>query len=69
MINATLRRGVLHPYSDALPQDSSVRTYSAAELLAEKTGALYERTRPRDLYDVAPFFFQLDLELTPPFRS
>ena len=26
--------------------------YSLAELFAEKTRALYERTRPRDLYDV-----------------
>ena len=53
VINATVGRGVLHPYSDALPLDCSVRTYSFAELLAEKTRALYERTRPGDLYDVA----------------
>jgi len=30
-----------------------VRTYAFEELLAEKARALYERTRPRDLYDVA----------------
>ena len=53
VINATARRGVLHPYSDALPADTSIRTYSFEELLAEKARALYERTRPRDLYDVA----------------
>lgn len=53
VINATARRGVLHPYSDTLPPDTIIRTYSFEELLAEKARALYERTRPRDLYDVA----------------
>src|SRR5579863_4487451 len=43
---------VFHPYPDPLPQGLRVRTYSLDELLAEKTRALYERTRPRDLYDV-----------------
>lgn len=65
VINATVRRGVLHPYSDTLPPDTSIRTYSFEELLAEKTRALYERTRPRDLYDVA---FILD-NLTEPLDS
>lgn len=41
-----------HPYPDALPADLTVLTYSLEELIAEKTRALYERTRPRDLYDV-----------------
>ncbi|MBI5369167.1 MAG: nucleotidyl transferase AbiEii/AbiGii toxin family protein [Planctomycetes bacterium] len=45
------RRGIHHPFPDALPE-VSVRAYSLAELLAEKTRALFERTRPRDLYDV-----------------
>lgn len=45
-------RAVLHPYPDELPRDSRVLTYTFAELLAEKTRALYERARPRDLYDV-----------------
>jgi predicted nucleotidyltransferase component of viral defense system len=53
VITATARRGVIHPYSDTLPPDTSIRTYSFEELLAEKTRALFERTRPRDLYDVA----------------
>ena len=53
VISATVRRGVLHPYSDTLPPDTSIRTYSFEELLAEKTRALYERISPRDLYDVA----------------
>lgn len=45
-------RTVLHPYPDTLPQGASVQAYSFNELLAEKTRALFERSRPRDLYDV-----------------
>ena len=46
------RRAVFHPYPDALPEDLRVSTYAVAELVAEKTRALCERSRPRDLYDV-----------------
>jgi len=52
VIVPTAHRGVLHPYSDKLPDTTGVRTYAFEELLAEKTRALFERTRPRDLYDV-----------------
>jgi predicted nucleotidyltransferase component of viral defense system len=45
-------RPVFHPYPDVFPGEASVATYSLNELLAEKTRALYERTMPRDLYDV-----------------
>jgi predicted nucleotidyltransferase component of viral defense system len=45
-------RAVFHPYPDDLPDDLTVVTYSLEELFAEKTRALFERTRPRDLYDV-----------------
>jgi predicted nucleotidyltransferase component of viral defense system len=44
-------RNIFHPYPDQTP-DSSILVYSFHELLAEKVRALYERTRPRDLYDV-----------------
>src|SRR6266702_114355 len=44
-------RNILHPYPDQIPE-SSVLVYSFHELVAEKARALYERTRPRDLYDV-----------------
>jgi predicted nucleotidyltransferase component of viral defense system len=47
------RRAIFHPYPDALPSGATVACYSLAELYAEKTRALLERTRPRDLYDVA----------------
>ena len=45
-------RAIFHPYSDGLPANATVKTYSLGELVAEKTRALWERTRPRDLYDV-----------------
>lgn len=47
-----IARPVFHPYPDELLPELTVRCYSLEELLAEKTRALYERTRPRDLYDV-----------------
>jgi predicted nucleotidyltransferase component of viral defense system len=46
------RRCVSHPYPDSLPDGAAVTAYSLPELLAEKLRALYERARPRDLYDV-----------------
>ncbi|MDP9190196.1 MAG: nucleotidyl transferase AbiEii/AbiGii toxin family protein [Acidobacteriota bacterium] len=45
-------RPVFHPYPDLLPDGMAVSSYSIEELFAEKTRALLERTRPRDLYDV-----------------
>ena len=39
-----------HPYSDKV--DAKVVTYSLDEIFAEKTRSLFERTRPRDVYDV-----------------
>ena|ERR1041385_2177456 len=52
IVDQPVARVIFHPYPDTLPSDLSVLTYSLEELLAEKTRALYERTRPRDLYDV-----------------
>jgi predicted nucleotidyltransferase component of viral defense system len=45
-------RSAFHPYPDDLPEDLTIAAYSIEELFAEKTRALLERTRPRDLYDV-----------------
>src|SRR5260370_1228251 len=52
IVAAPVGRTIFHPYSDDLPPDLTVQCYALEELLAEKTRALYERTRPRDLYDV-----------------
>lgn len=43
------RRRLIHPYSDECR--TRVRTYSIEEILAEKLRSIFERTRPRDLYD------------------
>lgn len=45
-------RPVFHSYPDQLPEGTLVQSYGIEELVAEKTRALLERTRPRDLYDV-----------------
>lgn len=43
-------KAIIHPYSDVL--EVEVLSYSLVEVFAEKMRALFERTRPRDLYDV-----------------
>lgn len=45
-------RLVHHPYSDDTDEPSRVLTYSLEEVVAEKTRALFERGRARDVYDV-----------------
>ena len=52
VLEAPSQRSVFHPYPDNLPDGVQVHACSLNELIAEKTRALYERTRPRDLYDV-----------------
>ena len=52
VLGPPLPRTPFHHYPDDLPDGATVLAYSLDELLAEMTCALYERTRPRDLYDV-----------------
>ena len=44
------RRKIIHPYSDGC--NAEVLAYSLREIFAEKIRSLFQRTRPRDLYDV-----------------
>ncbi len=44
------KRKIIHPYSDDYRFE--VLVYSLEEIMAEKIRSLFERTRPRDLYDV-----------------
>ena len=44
------KRSIIHSYSDKCKVKTSV--YCIDEILAEKIRSLFERTRPRDLYDV-----------------
>lgn len=59
IVSDPVNRPIFHPYPDELPADVVVLTYLLEELLAEKTRALWERTRPRDAYDVL-FLLQND---------
>ncbi len=43
-------RKVIHDYSDEL--NAEVLSYSLEEIFSEKVRSLFQRTRPRDLYDV-----------------
>lgn len=51
--------GINHPYSDLPEVGINILAYSYDEVFAEKTRALSERTRPRDLYDVINLFRQV----------
>jgi predicted nucleotidyltransferase component of viral defense system len=51
---------IFHSYSD-WPGSFEVSAYSLEELAAEKIRALYERCRPRDLYDVIHLYTNLNL--------
>ena len=51
---------IFHPYSDAPASGMFARAYAYEEVFAEKTRALAERTRPRDLYDVINLFRNQD---------
>ena len=44
------KRKIIHPYSDEC--NAEILTYSLEEIFAEKVRSLFQRTRPRDLYDV-----------------
>ena len=44
------RRKIIYPYSDSC--NAEVLVYSLQEIFAEKIRSLFQRTRPRDLYDV-----------------
>ena len=50
IIHGVLNKKMIHNYSDDL--DKKITVYSLEEIFAEKTRSLFERTRPRDLYDV-----------------
>jgi len=55
------KRMIIHPYTDIV--GAKVLSYSLAEVFAEKIRALFERTRPRDLYDVWRLS-ELDLDVS-----
>jgi predicted nucleotidyltransferase component of viral defense system len=70
VVRSPLHRKIIHPYSDYLQiQDYLVTAYDFYDLLSEKIRALFERTRPRDLYDVVEIFasvIKIDLKVLKP---
>lgn len=54
------RLRVFHPYSDEPSEGIVIGSYAYEEAFAEKTRALAERARPRDLYDVVNLFRNVD---------
>ena len=51
---------IIHPYSDELKE--MVKVYTLEEIMAEKIRSLFQRTRPRDLYDVWCLWNKIDKE-------
>jgi Uncharacterized conserved protein len=54
------RRSIIHPYSDRCR--GKILGYSLEEILAEKLRSLFQRTRPRDLYDVWYLLKRIEVE-------
>jgi len=52
---------VHHPYSDVPAAGIKASCYAFEEVVAEKTRALAQRARPRDLYDVVHFYRHRDM--------
>ena len=50
IFNPVQKRNILHTYSDRI--NAQINVYTLEEMFAEKVRSLFERTRPRDLYDV-----------------
>lgn len=65
LVQKPILRPLLHSYSDrSLFEDCRVVAYAMEEIFGEKLRALFERTRPRDLYDVVEIFNSGQLKKT-----
>jgi len=53
-----ISKPLIHPFSDEF--DASVRVYALEEIVAEKLRALFQRTRPRDMYDICSLWKVID---------
>jgi len=65
IVRPPILRQVQHPYTDAPKPPARVRCYPLDEILAEKTRAMSERGRPRDLYDIIRLYRHENLNLNP----
>ena len=50
IINPLQKKNIIHIYSDKI--NGQLSMYTLEKMFAEKVRSLFERTRPRDLYDV-----------------
>lgn len=50
IMNPVQKKNIIHSYSDTI--NEQINVYTLEEMFAEKVRSLFERTRPRDLYDV-----------------
>ncbi len=50
ILNPIQKKNIIHIYSDKI--NEQINVYTLEEMFAEKVRSLFERTRPRDLYDV-----------------
>jgi predicted nucleotidyltransferase component of viral defense system len=50
IINPIQKKNIIHIYSDKI--NEQINVYTLEEMFSEKVRSLFERTRPRDLYDV-----------------
>ena len=56
LVLETITKDVHHPYSDSPDGGIKATCYAFEEVVAEKTRALAQRARPRDLYDVVHIY-------------
>lgn len=61
LILEPVKRSIHHPYSDEPEGGLYAHCYAFEEVFAEKTRALIERARPRDLYDVIHLYRNREL--------
>ena len=58
VILSPFKKKIIHPYSD--DREADVVVYRLEEIMGEKLRSLFQRTRPRDLYDVWYFSGGMD---------
>ena len=56
-----VKKQIFYPYSDKF--DATINAYALEEIIAEKLRTLFERVRPRDLYDIWYFKSYLSKEI------
>ena len=61
LVTFPIKQEIFHLYSDKPLSGIYIKTYSIEEIFSEKLRALFERCRPRDLYDIINLFQKKDL--------